>query len=50
MVALGSAKLLFFLIISSHRVTFQFNPNRIGGEEVHDGVGQSRLIDIIKSL
>jgi hypothetical protein len=47
MVALGSAKLLFFLIFSSHRVTFQFNPNCIGGEAIHDGVSKGRFIDIV---
>ena len=47
MVAFGSAKLLFFLIFSSHRVTFQLNPNRVGGEAVHDCVSHGRLIDVV---
>ena len=35
-------KVIIFSDFSSHRVTFQLNPNRIGGEAVHDGVSQSR--------
>lgn len=47
MVAFGSAKLLFFLIFPSHWVTFEFNPNRVSGEAIHDGVSQGWFIDVV---
>ena len=35
------------MIFSSHRCTFQFQPNRIGGDAVHDGISQCGFVYVV---